>query len=300
MKIALFADIHHGPQSHAKKEGWNALPELDKAVRHVRDMGADILLDLGDRISDTTIEHDKIVEAEVRDRLAQFEGPRYHVIGNHDVGNLTPADNAEIFGEHIAQQMVDLGEARLIIWQANTKAVFERGRIGFPNIAGDLAWLIETLNADDRPAIIATHVPLSGHSQIGNFYFENNYGVSTYPDHAEVRRAVEATGKAAIWLSGHVHWNTVTNVHNIQHITIQSFSERFTTYPEPATAYAMLEVKDGSFTLEVFGLDPFFVKLPFRASGAQKWLPAMGVFGAEAGDQEKIQERLSAHVAENA
>nr|WP_314255867.1 metallophosphoesterase [uncultured Devosia sp.] len=300
MKIALFADIHHGPHSHAKKEGWDALPELEKAVRHVQELGADMLLDLGDRISDTTIEHDKIVEAEVRDRLAQFNGPRYHVIGNHDVGNLTPADNAEIFGEHIAQQVVDLGEARLILWQANTKGEFTRDHIGFPHVAGDLAWLIDTLNADDRPAIIATHIPLSGHSQIGNFYFENNADVSTYPDHAEVRRAVEATGKVAVWLSGHVHWNTVTNVHNIQHITIQSFSERFTTYPEPATAYAMLEVKDGSFTLEVFGLDPFFIKLPFRASGTQKWLPAMGKFGGDVEGQDAIQERLSAHVAENA
>lgn len=300
MKIALFADIHHGPHSHAKKEGWDALPELDKAVRDVQELGADMLLDLGDRISDTTVEHDKIVEAEVRDRLAQFKGPRYHVIGNHDVGNLTVADNQAIFGDTIGQQVVDLGDARLILWQANTKATFEAGNIGFPKAGPDLKWLIDTLNGDERPAIIATHVPLSGHSQIGNFYFENNYAVSTYPDHADVRRAVEATGKAAVWFSGHVHWNTVTNVHNIQHITIQSFSERFTTYPEPATAYAMLEVKDGTFTLEVFGRDPFFVKLPFRASGAQKWLAAMGPFGGDVKGHQKIQERLSAHVAENA
>ncbi|HBU1712326.1 MULTISPECIES: metallophosphoesterase family protein [Enterobacteriaceae] len=300
MKIALVADIHHGPHSHTKKEGWDALPELDAFIAKIEEAGVDMLVDLGDRISDTNRGTDLKVEAEVRDRLAQFKGPRYHVIGNHDVGNLTPADNREIFGANIGQQVVDLGFARLILWQADTKAEFSANYTGFRRIAGDLTWLIEALNADERPAIIATHVPLSGHSQIGNFYFENNYGVSTYPDHAEVRAAVEATGKAAIWLSGHVHWNTVTNVHNIQHITIQSFSERFTTYPEPATAYAILDIKESEFTLEVFGRDPFFIRLPFRASGTQKWLPAIGPFGGDAGGQVAMQEGLSAYLSEDA
>jgi len=300
MKIALIADIHHGPHSHTKKEDWDALPELEAFIERIEEAKVDVLLDLGDRISDTTHEVDVRVAGEVYERLSRFSGPRYHVVGNHDVANLNFAENANIFRQSMDHQVVDLGEQRLILWQANTKIDFVGQPIGFPQIDADLAWLVEALEADDRPAIIASHVPLSGHSQIGNFYFENNYHVSTYPQHAAIRAAVEATGKAAMWLAGHVHWNTVTNVQNIQHITLQSFSERFTTYPEPATAYGILDIADGQFSLEVFGRDPFFARLPFRASGAQKWLKAMPMFTELAADQAKLQEDVNSRVAQSA
>ncbi len=297
MKIALITDIHHGPLSHTKKEGWNAVPELGRAIEAINAAKADLLLDLGDRISDTTRDHDIQMEREVYECLARFEGPRYHMVGNHDVGNLTFADNAEAMHQSMEHQVVDLGEQRLILWQVNTK--IDRALSGeFPKAETELEWLVEALESDPRPAIIATHVPLSGHSQIGNFYFENNANLSTYPDHVKVRTAVEATGKAAIWLSGHVHRNTVSNVHNLQHITVQSFSERFTTYPEPAVAYGILEIADGQFTLEVFGRDPFFVRLPFRPSGLQKWIPAMPPFGERVSSQKWLTEGVNAFLAQ--
>ena len=109
-------------------------------------------------------------------------------------------------------------------------------------------------------------------------YFERNPQYSTYPDHAAVRAAVEATGRAAAWLSGHVHWNTVTNVANVQHITIQSLSERFTTMPQTAAAYAILTIEDGSLSVEVFGNDPFFARVPFRKSGDQRWVAPLRPF----------------------
>ena len=94
-----------------------------------------------------------------------------------------------------------------------------------------------------------------------------------------VREAVESTGKAAIWLSGHVHWNTVTNIRGMQHITVQSASERFTTFPAGAAAFAMLEIADGSFTLDIRGNDPFFARMPFRKSGERPWMTPMAPFG---------------------
>ena len=115
-------------------------------------------------------------------------------------------------------------------------------------------------------------------------------GDSLAPDHAVVRAAVEATGKAALWLSGHVHWNTVTNVGNVQHVTVQSVSERFTTYPMTAAAYADLEIKDGQFTIDVFGNDPFHARLPFRRSGDRPWMAVRDPF-TPADFQHDAEER---------
>lgn len=273
MKIAIITDIHHGPLSHTKDPDWQALPAVRAFAQRATDIGADLLLDLGDHISDTTREADRQAMAEVVEAFSAFPGPRVHVLGNHDVANLSLADNEEIFGCSMASAVTDCGDFRLIAWQPGV--FITRGQ-GFPEAAGThLDWLIDTLNADERPAVIATHVPLSGHSQIGNYYFQRSPQYSTYPDHQTVREAVEATGKAALWLSGHVHWNTLTNVGSLPHVTVQSLSERFTTAPLTAQAYADLEIRDGQFTIDVFGNDPFHARLPFRRSGDQPWMTPM-------------------------
>ncbi|WP_449396000.1 metallophosphoesterase family protein [Devosia riboflavina] len=279
MKIAIITDIHHGPKSHTKETGWDGMATMEAFVEHANAIGADLLLDLGDHISDTDHATDVRAANEVANTLSQFKGPRYHVVGNHDVTNLSIGDNEDIFGQSMQSQVFDLGAARLILWQPGVNIGLPGG---FAPTTDALPWLVETLKADSKPAIIATHVPLSGHSQIGNFYFENNYQYSTYPDHAAVRRAVEATGNAAMWLAGHVHWNTVTPVAGIQHVTIQSMSERFTTAPASANAFAVLEINDDLADLTVHGNDPFHAKLAFRRSGDRPWLTPMGPFGSEA------------------
>lgn len=277
MKIAIVTDIHHGPQSHNKATDWNGMARLAEFVAHAEAAGADLLLDLGDHISDVDNSTDRRSAADVAAALAAFPGPRVHVLGNHDVVNLSVAENEAIFGQSLQSRVVDLGDIRLIAWQPGVKITMGEG---FAPAASGLPWLVEALDADERPAIIATHVPLSGHSQIGNYYFENNPAYSTYPDHAAVRRAVEATGRAAMWLSGHVHWNTVTTVGGVQHVTVQSLSERFTTMPETAAAFATLTIRDGSAEIDVLGNDPFFARLPFRRSGDRPWLAPTGPFGA--------------------
>lgn len=275
MKIAIITDIHHGPKSHTKETGWGGIATMEAFVEHANAVGADLLLDLGDHISDTEHATDVRAATEVADVLAQFKGPRYHVLGNHDVVNLSVADNEAIFGQSMQSQVVDLGAARLILWQPGVKALLPEG---FSNASDNLSWLVETLKADSKPAIIASHVPLSGHSQIGNFYFEHNPQYSTYPDHADIRAAVEETGNAALWLAGHVHWNTVTTVAGVQHITIQSMAERFTTAPATANAFAILDIDNGEAALTVHGNDPFHARVPFRRSGDQRWLAPLPPF----------------------
>ncbi|MFA6130633.1 MAG: metallophosphoesterase [Candidatus Omnitrophota bacterium] len=275
MKIAIITDIHHGPQSHTKEAGWDALKVMRDFVWHAGEQGADLVLDLGDRISDTNRETDRQVTAEVAEVFRSFTGPHYHLLGNHDVNNLTIEDSEEILDQSMQSQVIDLGDLRLVLWQPGVKLT--RG-VGFPEAASGLPWLVEALNADERPAIIATHVPLSGHSQVGNYYFERNPEYSTYPDNAAVLAAVEATGKAALWLSGHVHWNTLNNVRGLPHLTMQSVSERFTTYPHGAAAFAMLEIADGRFSIDVHGNDPFHARLPFRKSGDRPWMPPLAPF----------------------
>ncbi|NDU78830.1 hypothetical protein GWI34_40525, partial [Actinomadura sp. DSM 109109] len=162
--------------SHTKEPGWDGLSHLRGFVERAIAEKADVILDLGDRFSDQTRETDYRDALELAPIFKAFPGPRVHILGNHDVSNLSIADNEEIFGQSMQSRVLDLGETRLIAWQPDVRL---EKVVGFPKAEPHLQWLIDALNADQRPAIIASHVPVSGHSQIGNYYFERNAHYAT-------------------------------------------------------------------------------------------------------------------------
>ena len=67
LKIAVITDIHHGPDRYSKK-GDVALDLLEKAIRQANAMDIGLVVDLGDRISNTDVEAD-------REHLARVGSP---------------------------------------------------------------------------------------------------------------------------------------------------------------------------------------------------------------------------------
>ncbi|AGS24540.1 metallophosphoesterase family protein [Rhizobium etli] len=259
MKIAVIADIHHDASAGSES---CVLATVREFAQRAALENADVLLDLGDRIVDRSKEWDRKSLSEVASALAIYEGPRIHLLGNHDVINLDWGDNAELLRYPVGNRVQDFDQCRLISWQPDPW--FEPG-VGFGPAGPSLPWLIETLLSDPRPTIIATHAPFSGQSQVGNFHFEKNPEWASHPDHASVRQAVEATGRAVIWLAGHVHWNSFHVIRGLRHVTLQSVSETFTTHPARALSYAMIDIGD-EIVIEVFGNDPLKVVYPGLAS----------------------------------
>jgi hypothetical protein len=56
----------------------------------------------------------------------------------------------------------------------------------------------------------------------------------------------------------------LTVLDGIAHLTLQSLTETFTTFPEPAVSWALLELDD-AIAWQVFGRDPFQTRLPAHA-----------------------------------
>lgn len=275
MRISIITDIHYGPTSRTcpdvKDPDWPILERIRSFAALAERERADLVLDLGDRISDVDRETDLESASAVFAAFSGFSGPVVHILGNHDVINLTRDDHAALSGRDFGSRVVDFPEVRLIAWQVDVLLDREADRL--PPVAGQLEWLLDTLASDDRPAIIATHVSFSGRAQDGNYYHHHKPAYASHPDHAAVRTAVEATGRAALWLSGHSHWNAVTNIGNLVHVTLQSFTERYTTHPLTAGAHADLCIAGDSFSIEVHGNDPIYLRMPFRKSGDRPWLP---------------------------
>ena len=251
-RLCLVTDIHHGKPSFSKA-GPAALGLMEEFRRFVDETRPDLVLDLGDRISDEARDSDLVLEREVAEAFAPIAVPRLHLDGNHDRDYLEVADNDAILGRTAHHETIDVGDWRLVVWRADAKL---HRPSGFALQDADLAWLAATIAAADRPLAIISHVPVSGHSQVGNFWFENNARFSTYPTAERVRAVLRTAQVPVVWISGHVHWNTLTMVDGIAHITLQSLTETFTTAGEPAGAFALLELSD-EVLWRVHGRDTF-------------------------------------------
>jgi hypothetical protein len=234
----------------------------------------DAVIDLGDRISDEDPARDRQLQAEVADRFGALRIPHHHVSGNHDHAMLSRRENEEILGQPTGSRTLSIGGIRLVFWQPDVSLTRDRG---FHLAPGDLDDLTDLLGADDGPTLLISHVPLSGHVQTGNYYFERNPGHATYAQIDDIRRAIAEAACPVVALAGHVHWNTLSTVDGTPHITLQSLTETFTT-GEAAGSTAVLEIEDGSLRWTVRGRDPVALVLPWRDT-KPRWKAPLPVFG---------------------
>lgn len=288
LRLALIADIHHGENSFTKM-GGHALPLMAEFRRFAADSSPDAVIDLGDRISDRDHATDLRLEREVADAFAAIAVPRFHLCGNHDRDHLSVAENEAILGQPLGHRIVDLGGWRLVLWSADAR-IHRPG--GFMLQEADLLWLSAVVAAADRPLAVMSHVPVSGHAQTGNYYFERNPEFSTYPGAERVRAVLREARVPVVCLSGHVHWNTLTTVDGIPHLTLQSLTESFTTMPEPAAAWGLLELDD-MISWRVFGKDPFSARIE-AAQTMRRWMTPLQPFR----DRPELRLRHPALAAE--
>ncbi len=270
--------IHHGAD-HGTKLGSTALPLLAEFARFVADARPDAVIDLGDRISDRDRETDLVLERNVADAFRPIETPIFHICGNHDRDHLDVADNAAILRQDLDNMTLDIGGWRLVLWRADSRIrrPARDGSFGFALAESDLLWLASVVQQADRPLAIMSHVPLSGHAQTSNYYFERTPELSTYPGAERARAVLRMARVPVVCLAGHVHWNTLTVVDGIPHLTLQSLTESFTTHPGPAAAWGLLEL-DASINWRVMGQDPFTAQLDAQAAG-RRWITPLAPIG---------------------
>ena len=273
LRLAVVTDIHHGRESLTKR-GPLALGLLEQALGEAAAFEPDLVIDLGDRISDVDRDTDLQLS---RDVAAVFDAqplPHRHVLGNHDVDHLTAEDGAELFGHDMAHSSVDVAGHHVVFWQLDTKIVIGEGFVLRPE---DLEWLEADLAATDLPTVICTHVPLDGGSLRGNFWFQNNAMYGGMPNVDAIQAVIQGSGKVVACLAGHVHRNEVNVIDGVPHITVQSLTESATTDGEACGAWATIEIGD-HVHWRTHGLDSFEVRVPTRRIG-QHWKRPLREFG---------------------
>ena len=270
LRAAVVTDIHYGPDRYSKK-GDEAIILLRDFIRRVNSLEIDLVVDLGDRISNTDHTTDLNHLREIAAEFQAVSADHYHLIGNHDVVHMAIPEQAEIMETSFQSHSRDLKGWHLVFW--NTSCVIHEN-VGFRLEDKDLDWLKSDLDRTTLPTVIFTHMPIDTGSMVGNYYFEKLYaGGGQHRNAVQAREIVESSEKVIAVVSGHVHWNQLHFMDGIPHISIQSLSETFTTHPDPAGAWGLLTLDD-TIELEISGRAPMKFTLPVK-SMTHHWLLPM-------------------------
>jgi hypothetical protein len=267
--IALIADVHNGP-GWGPKRSEHACDLLSSIVDKVNQAEPDIVVDLGDRIMNSK---DPDVElAALRAVVQEFRrlrAPVVHMLGNHDV-SIDPTISEALLRSPLKRHSRDLEGWHLSFFNASARIV----DLSFTLQESDLSWLAEDLSATELPTIVFSHVPFGGAAMLGNFYFDRLLpGAGEYTNSSLARGIVRRHKNAVAVISAHVHWNRFHTLDGVHYLSIQSVTESFTTFPDPAGAWALLRLGPELLRVDISGRDGFRIELPVRIP-RQEWLDA--------------------------
>ncbi len=249
-RFGLVTDCHYADSDAAGTRFYRqSLDKLGECVTSMNTEKVDFLIELGDfkdqdrpPVEEKTLSYLQAIE-----RVFQhFDGPTYHVLGNHDLDSLSKKqflagiDNTGIDPSR-SYYSFDLNALHFVVLDANFKADgsnYDHGNFDWTdsNIPSEeLTWLERDLAQSTGPVIVFTHQLLDG---MGSVYINNA---------AEVRQVLQASGKVLAVFQGHHHSGDYKNMAGIHYYTLKALVEG--SGPEN-NSYAIAEIfPDGNITI---------------------------------------------------
>jgi hypothetical protein len=226
--FGIVTDIHYADiPDNGKRTYSQSLDKLNECVGKMNDHGVDFLIELGDfkDIGDShSAEKSMIYLYRAEKTFSKFNGPRYHVLGNHDVDCiskdqfLSVVKNTDI-STNSSYYSYTIKGIHFIVLDANYDSIgkdYEKGHFDWndPNIPEkELKWLKKDLHKASGTTILFCHQLLDGH---GDHYVKNS---------KEVRKILEKSGKVAAVFQGHFHEGQYHLMNGIHYYTLKALVE---------------------------------------------------------------------------
>lgn len=242
LRFGVVTDIHYADTDAAGARSYRESDDkLAECVQVLNAKGAAFLVELGDFKDQDKAPDEartlKYLEA-IESVFAGFQGPRYHVLGNHDTDSLSKAQflaAAPSTGivPNAARYTFLSGGVRFVVLDANHKgdgSDYDHGNFDWTDAnidAPQVAWLANTLGASAEPVIVLVHQQLDG---TGDYYVKNA---------AEVRAVLEKSGKVIAVLQGHRHEGAFNTINGIPYFTVRGLVEGAGVWN---SAYAIVDV----------------------------------------------------------
>jgi len=242
-RFGIVTDCHYADADAAGTRFYReSLDKLSECVQLMNAEKVDFLIELGDfkdqgRPPDErkTLSYLEAVEKVFR----QFDGPRYHVLGNHDVDSISKKQ----FLSRVENTDIDAGRSyysfnvnrlHCIVLDANYSADgadYDHGNFDWTDAnipTVELTWLTQDLIAANKPVMVFIHQLLDG---TGSVYVKNA---------ARVRQILEGSDKVLAVFQGHHHSGSYKHVAGIHYYTLKALVEGSGS---ENNSYAIVEVR---------------------------------------------------------
>jgi len=250
VRFGIVTDCHYADADTVGTRYYRySLDKLAGCVEIMNAQKVDFLVELGDfkdqnspPIEQKTLSYLQAVE----NVFHKFDGPTYHVLGNHDQDSISKTkflNNIENTGIDPGKShySFDFNGVHFIVLDANYKsdgADYDHSNFDWTDAnipPAELQWLRQDLATSSGAVVVLIHQLLDGK---GSHYVKNA---------AEIRQILEQSSKVLAVFQGHYHDGNYSLINGIHYYTLKAMVEG----PGPENnSYAIVEVlPDMSFTV---------------------------------------------------
>lgn len=239
VRFGLLTDSHYAViDPRGTRHYTQSVAKMTECIDLMNDKKVDFLVHLGDLINgapSNNVEHLRYIEGV----YAKFNGPRYHVLGNHDMDKLSKAEVLSVIDNYGINKAAtyytfDSKGMHFIILDSNYRADgsdYGKGNFQWTdaNIPdSQIDWLDKDLESTTKPVIVCTHQLL-----------DNDEDEHTVRNASEVRSIFEKYGNVLAVFQGHQHRGQYNQMNEIHYYTLKAMVEGS---GEENNSYAIIEV----------------------------------------------------------
>ena len=241
-RFGIVTDLHYADtDSRGTRFYRESIPKMAECVELMNAQNADFLVELGDfKDQDTPADESATLRylRDIETVFRKFNGPRYHVLGNHDVDSISKAQFLSVAastGIPADKTWYSFDKSRLhfVVLDANFSADgshYDHGGFDWKDANlpdGELRWLEQDLGSTSLPVIVFIHQLLDGEGE----HFVNNA--------TEVREIFQKHGNVLAVFQGHKHTGDYSFIEGIHYYTLKAMVEGS---GEENSSYAVVEV----------------------------------------------------------
>ena len=256
--FGICADVHHGTRSD---ERWR----MKRFVEEAAERKADFIIQLGDFVSaDRT-------GREMLDVWERFDGPRYHVLGNHETEHTTKEEMLAFLGQKEKYFSFDMGAYHFVVLDNN---YLKEGNVyldyayrtrDFNNCyipPQELEWLEKDLQSTDKRCFLFMHAT----SEVGDWRILNIHAFRSV-----LWRVNERAGynKVTMVFSGHDHADAYRFKGGIHYQVINSMSHKYIgpMYTDESSCSKEVEKDYGELKWIIPYREPLYAFVQLKANG---------------------------------
>lgn len=244
LRIGLLTDTHYADRPPAGVRYYReSLTKITECISKMNEEKVDFAIHIGD-FKDEDPEPDELKTlqyvTDLEKAFALFKGPRYHVLGNHDIDSISKEQFlSKVQNTGIAQDKSFYSFHRrgfhFIVLDATFRQdgiAYDKGNFDWKDTfipQEQLHWLKEDLEATQHPVLVFVHQLLDPEQTI-------EHQIKNAPD---VRQILEESGKVLAVFQGHQHQGGYHLVNGIHYYTLQAMVDG--SGPEN-NSYAILDV----------------------------------------------------------